>query len=208
MSHIMIWHHVHQILSLCIAVLKWIDLVILHWVFHINHDCFFSTFFLASLFDFTCSSLLDSELIFIINLINLWTSVNSVWSEAFFDCQQWFLFQLMHLRSLINVQCHQWLIMTASILDLDWCSKLINLTFSFNFHHWQWHSFNSWQLNCSWSSSFFFFCSFDQNLFLTTDLTKSVSPTSASFCLWDQQSISNEQDQNWWRSVIQKHVDN
>ena len=147
--HIMIWHHVHQILFLCMAVLKWIDLVILHWIYHINHDCLFFTFFLASFFSFTCSSLLGSELVFIIILINSWTSVSSVWSEVSFDCQQWFLSQFTHLRSLINVQCHQQLIMTTSILDLGWCSKLIDLAFSFNFHHWWWCSFNSWWLNCS-----------------------------------------------------------
>ena len=133
--HVIIWHHVHQILSLCMAMLKQIDLVILHWVFHINHDCFFPTSFLTSLFDFTCSSLLGSELVFIINLINLWMSVNSVWFKASFDCQQQFLSQFMHLRSLINVQCHQQSVMTASTFNLNWCSKLIDLAFSFNFHH-------------------------------------------------------------------------
>ena len=134
-SYVMVWHHVHQILSLCMTVLKQIDLVILHWIYHINHDCLFLTSFLASLFSFTCSSLLDSELVFIIILIDLWMSISSVWSKISFDCQQQFLFQLMCLRSLINVQCHQQLIMMTSTLNFSWCSKLIGPAFSFNFHH-------------------------------------------------------------------------
>ena len=148
-SHIMIWHHVHQILSSYMTVLKQIDLIILHWVYCINHDCLFPTFLLASLFSFTCSSLLGSELVFIIILINLWTPVSSVWFKASFGHQQQFLSQLTCLRSLINVQCHQQLIMMTSTLDLSQCSKLIDSASSFNFYHWQWCSSDSWQLNCS-----------------------------------------------------------